>query len=657
LADVAWFEGEETLFIFYEMQVEQGLNEESTIEVRYTTDTEVREWTPIGDLPRVHMHVPADCGEGTFCGSTSLHVRDRPRDVEVRLRYHPDGELARDAPVIFNTVSAGSDHTNRSLLLYGVFDESNRFIQWRARHQFPTIRNQKASALGLRRWFEAADPRTGERVSATNDNPYAFGVGCRGQSTDLDVGPVSTTERAVFHPDPVPLVAAEAAVVCADVSALDGVGVYTTTAVARKNPEVAPAFPVLRSPVQEARVLPFFLGPCDAPFDEGHEAMQRQRTEMGGLPTTCIDDWDEPGFEERLAEDFSAAIEAARPRGDDMVLSITLHRNESGPQLALEQALLRVVPGERSRSTPRLAGAFVFDSEVRVLADERLNSSVLWCPSALPDGSSPENVNLAALTCAVAPDAPDFELGPFTFGQLPILPSRGMYNDFVRTYSERQAGSIRSLEFRAPRFSTTADHVDLGAFGSVTFLNGERITPDAEDAFSYCPADGFMPVVFRTPFTRSEAFRRSLEELCESGELPEAFCLSTDTAVIPLEYLPDWHADLAEEDYELGIFWDFPFLLRAQYETVRAGSVTAVGLSIPFGLAQNGDTYLGTETWLDEAYVLEDRLAHCRRFCAHPTFDSAGVYQISLPFSPTFANACYRPDPPTPGDGGFPRDP
>ena len=63
LADVAWFEAEETLFIFYEMQVDQGLNEESTIEVRYTTDTEILDWTPIEALPRVHMHVPADCGE------------------------------------------------------------------------------------------------------------------------------------------------------------------------------------------------------------------------------------------------------------------------------------------------------------------------------------------------------------------------------------------------------------------------------------------------------------------------------------------------------------------------------------------------------------------------------------------------------------------
>ena len=148
-----------------------------------------------------------------------------------------------------------------------------------------------------------------------------------------------------------------------------------------------------------------------------------------------------------------------------------------------------------------------------------------------------------------------------------------------------------------------------------------------------------------------------MDELCEYGELPPDFCLSTDSAVIPLEYLPAWHADLDERDYELGIFWDFPFLLRLQYEAVAAGSVSAVGLSIPFGLAQNGESYLGTETWLDESYRLDERLLHCTRFCAHPTFDSAGVYQIGLPFSPTFENACYRPEPPAPGDGGFPRDP
>ncbi len=657
LADASWFEAEQTLFLFYDLKAKQGLNVESEVEIRYTTDTEQLDWTPISDLPTVHLHVPVDCGENTYCGSTSLHVARQPRDVEVRLRYHPDGELARDANVVFNVVNAGPDHTHRSLIAYGVFDESNQFIQWRSRHQFPTIRNQKASALGLRRWFEASNFVAGNLAVASDTNPYSYGASCSGSFSAVDLPEVATTERAVFHPDPIPRFAANDAAVCADFTVIDGTGTHTTTAVARKNPQVEPAFPLLRSPVKEARVIPFFLGPCRSPFDARHEEMQRQRTRMADIPTTCIDDWDNVEFAERLAGDFSAAIEAARPYGDDMVLSVTLHRNEDGPELAVEEALALVVPDERHRSTPRLAGAFVYDSEVRSLADDGLSKTVLWCPTGLPDGGDIGDLNFAALTCAVAPDEPDFELGPFTFGSLPILPSRDMYNDFVNTYSERQAGKLLSREFLAPRFATTADHVDLGNFGVVTFLNGERITPDATDVFSYCPSNKFMPVVYRSSLTRTEEFGIVLEELCDAGEIPEDICLTLEEGVIPLDLLPDWHAELGESNYELGLFWDFPFLLRLEYEAVAAGSVSAVGLSIPFGIANNGESYLGTEVWLDDFYELDERLLQCTRFCGHPTFDSAGVYQVQVAFDPTFMNACYLPDFPTPGDGGFPRDP
>ena len=33
---------------------------------------------------------------------------------------------------------------NRSLQVYGVFDETNSWVQWRGRHFFPTVRNQEA---------------------------------------------------------------------------------------------------------------------------------------------------------------------------------------------------------------------------------------------------------------------------------------------------------------------------------------------------------------------------------------------------------------------------------------------------------------------------------------------------------------------------------
>ena len=40
LADAAWFEEEETLFVFYEVTAEQGLSDRSLIEITYVTDDE-----------------------------------------------------------------------------------------------------------------------------------------------------------------------------------------------------------------------------------------------------------------------------------------------------------------------------------------------------------------------------------------------------------------------------------------------------------------------------------------------------------------------------------------------------------------------------------------------------------------------------------------
>jgi hypothetical protein len=79
LADAARFAAEETLFVFYEVQAEQGIGEPSIIEITYVTDTEVVDWTLLSSLETVHTHLPVDCGVNALCGSTSIHVPDEPR--------------------------------------------------------------------------------------------------------------------------------------------------------------------------------------------------------------------------------------------------------------------------------------------------------------------------------------------------------------------------------------------------------------------------------------------------------------------------------------------------------------------------------------------------------------------------------------------------
>jgi hypothetical protein len=61
--------------------------------------------------------------------------------------------------------------------------------------------------------------------------------------------------------------------------------------------------------------------------------------------------------------------------------------------------------------------------------------------------------------------------------------------------------------------------------------------------------------------------------------------------------------------------------------------------------------------WQQSSFDVASVLLKCTRFCDHPTFDVAGVYNVQSPFDPTFQNQCYRPLFPLPDAGGFPYDP
>jgi hypothetical protein len=658
LADTAWFEAEQTLFVFYEVTAEQGLGDPSVIEITYTTDDQIVPWTILEDFEPVHTHVPVDCGPTTMCGSASIHVPIQPRNVQLRMRYHVDGALTLDPGDVFafNVVDSGAPWSRRSLVVYGVFDERNARVQWRSRNVFPTVRNEQATELGLRRRFEIEGQRFGTATLATGANVYGYGSTCPEEFVDAGLVGVSTEERAVFDGADLPLGASDASVVCADATVTDATGTFTTNAIARKNPEVRPAFPALHSPVEDATPIRFFLGPCGYTISEQHEAMIRQRLELGDVPTTCIDHWSSPGFVGDLVVLFTDAVEAERPNGRDMVLVVGLQQDEDGVSRAVEEALAQVVPEERDRTSPRLAGAFVLDSDIRGLELDELAPVTLWCPSTVPTGADGSIPDASQRTCAVAPDNPDFDLGPFSFGALPILPSREQYLDFVDTYSDAQAGKVTSLAYRTPEFAATADHVLLDEYGAATFLNDEVITADSGDAFSYCVSDGIDPFVFRTASLGDPAFLELLLQVCAEQGL-EGCETAIAYGVVPLAYLPEWHATFPEGAYELGIAWDFPFLLRMEYEAVTAGSVSAFGLSVPFGIASSSESYYGTEMWTEERFSLEELLTQCGRFCDHPTFDSAGVYHVTDPFRRTYAHACYLPDYPALGDSGFPRDP
>ena len=641
LADATWFEEEQTLFFFYRVQAQQGIGEDSSIEVTWLTDDVDQPWAELQTLPQIHTHLHVECGVNARCGSGSVKVEKTPRRVGIRLRYHREGQLfLLPVQTGFNVVNTGAPNTNRSVLLYGVFDATNTRVQWRARHNFPTLRNEDAQALGLRRDFRIEAPGYGE-TALPMENPYGYGFApeCGAAFTPLGWTALESNERAEFAIEALPLAASNAPAVCARSTVTDAQGTFVTAALARKNPEVRPAFPQLRSPIRENLSVGFVLKPCNSEISSMHLAMQKQRLQIEGAPEVCIDDIASLDFAATLAARLSNRIDVERLQGRDMVLVIALHHDDTTgkTQAVLEDALERVLPIERDKTSPRTSGAFVFDSfpyRTEKVANKR---TVLWCPAKLPPMIPDTDLDLiptaAQRSCPVLPEFPELMLGPFSFDTIPILPSREQYLTFVQKYSEGQAGKTLKLELLAPELTPVSQNVPLGEFGVASFFNNESITAAPTDAFSYCPpTDPFLQaIVFRVP------------------QFPDS--------PGPLPVLPEVQAMFPQPQYGLGIAWDFPFFTRLEYQVVVAGAVTAFSVSVPFGISGMDMRPLGSELWKTGVFQTGDLLAHCTRFCDNPTFDSFGVYNVQTIFRTGFKMQCYRPYFPPLESGGFPRDP
>ncbi len=637
LADAVWFEEEETLFIFYEVEAEQGLRPESQVEITWTTDDGVQAWAPVASFTPVHTHLPVDCGYKAICGSTSIPMLLRPRDIGVRLRYHRDGETFLDTSVGFFAVGPGPAHVSRSLLVYGVFAEGNGGVQWRARHQFPNLRNMEVEALGLRRLFRVTDPGYGDAVAPPDGNPYAYGydVACAAMNVALGWAPLETSDRAIFDPNVMPFAASDAPVVCARATVTDATaaGTFDAVAIARKNPEVRAAFPALRSPIRQNTHLGFFLEPCNDTISQDHRDMQEQRLLLSDAPVICTDAWETPGFADQLAARIQTEVDAERVAGNDMVITMALHHDDPGAAFAgvIEDALDQVLVGESLASSPHVSGAFLLDSYGYAIVDSDLKHLALWCPALLGAGDLDQIPAESVRSCPVLPDIPDLVLGPFMISALPVLTTREQYLTFIDKYSVAQAGRMKSLRFLAPERSPLSENVAVGEFGVVTFFDGETISAEPDDAFSYCALDPLAAIV---------VFR--------SNAVP---------VPLPLASLPSLHLAAPEPSYQLGLFWEFPFLLRLEYEVSVAGAATAFGASVPFGASGTNKSYYGADLWRTGVFALDQTLKQCDRFCDHPTFDSAGVYNVSSSFRDTFASQCYAPLFPGPSDGGFPLDP
>ena len=382
---------------------------------------------------------------------------------------------------------------------------------------------------------------------------------------------------------------------------------------------------MLRSPVEDATPIKFYLAPCQRTISASHARMQRQRLILEDIDTYCIDDWQTPDFVERLTRTLRDAVNAERRNGRDMVLAIALHRDESAIGDLVESAVGAVVTPELTRSTPVGRGICV-----RQLVPPTGRRVIANVGLVVPDGTErrpcghPSVRRLGGVLCLARRSQPGAR--PFQFGVLPILPDRPSYLRFVDRYSEREAGNMKRLFYRVPAFTPTSRNINLLDFGVATFLNNEVFSAEAEDAFSYCGEGGLDRVVFRSrqleddvvrqqfcpadgtsplplpipepspepsPGTQPGADAGSSPVTSDGGTAPvdnstaePGTCDLIQFGFIPIAALPTWHNTFPETLYELGVAWEFSFLIRLEFSSFLAGSVSAFSASVPFGVSR-----------------------------------------------------------------------
>jgi hypothetical protein len=468
---------------------------------------------------------------------------------------------------------------------------------------------------------------------------------------------LETDARAIFSASPIDPALVTRQTVCADVDVTDATGTFTATALARRNPDVVPGFPFLRTPVTAARPLQFDLVTCNNVVEPAHLQMQQQRL-LHDTATICVDNVDEPGRQAALAARINATIDAERVVGDDLVLTVVLNREDAdeGVAVAVEAALQDVLAEERTKTSPRAVGAVVYDSASFEQRRPEAKPYLLWCPAAfgiddLVELVDPSVLNqlyhcAVSLDVAVPVDLPE-PLDRLTVAQLPLLSTRRQFASYVARFGEGAVGETTKLTFLAPRRGADARDVVIGGgiddptgildpfspFSSTdiaTFFDDEYLTLLPEESLSVCAGDASAHVVAQADL---------------------------DETPLSLTELPTRHENDPRARYQLGLRWDGAFYVRFDYRAVIGTTTEVVGLTLPFSPSLPGSVSFREDLWTAATFDLRNELLKCRRFCDHPTFDSAGIYQVQVPFSPGYANDCYAPVFPKPGDGGFPDDP
>lgn len=607
-----WYEAEKTLFVFYRMKMTERVKPSALVE--YQVEQGI--WTDVGRAPVIQKHHHVDCGPDQKCGSFSLKADKEPTQVGLRLRYSADGELAdefRSAPRVISQIAGTLD---RSFYVYGIFDLTNRFVQWRGRNNFPGITHDEAMFFGLERPY-SVDGHHGlsesSEISTVLPSHYGIIDPCSGTLLDpnkkfSDIGEDIWLQTAV--PEAFPET-------CVTAHNFDASGPVDLSAVARKNPIVSPIEQDLTLRFTEAQLIPLIFATCESQ-DDDYLAFQKGRLAMPDTATTvCIESSDFNA--ESIRQLLLAKIKEARAAVTKSVaLTIILHYTKEAQAQEIESIIAKSLALVLDDSlNPYVAATFVYDSFGKTAVPVAPKPAVIWCPTL---NTLTQTLN----SCYFSPAK--LVLGPLEVRVSPLLPD---YPSFLELDERQKSGiKVQKLRVLTPAEPSNEGKLEITAAegeGYWIFHPDDKLNMKGSEYYSYCQkADPTLSLAFHMV---------SSEEGSKDAEPSFLQNLSIDH-----------NKRLKDEVAQIGLFTPYPFYLAIDYRnTLAIGPKGLTGLLTIDQRKVPVNEELGSRILAEERIPMRKVLSRCTQYCKNPSFDDTGTYLLGRPWYQEFQTKCYEP--------------
>ncbi len=640
-----WFESEKTAYVFFEADAPPPSSSSAVFELNAGNET--TEFRALSPDWSVHEHQIVRCGDHV-CGSFSFKSAEAPKEIILRLRYHASSPLETHMATGVQTHPNDGTSQAYSALVYGVFSGQNDRAQLRIESNFGDPNSSDVAKYGMTRRFESVDEVSSDfttddesRLQIRTLSPFLYPAdicalklnshhgGRRGPVTRVQGNRAWSSLSYDKHDTN--------AGSCFQVNTLDHNGsvLVSQFAVARKNPVLTQTPLKISTPLHASIKVPIVVNICGdssgnpSPLS-APQYLDYQKHILGFDQATvdaCFQLGQESIFSANLQTLLLQKLEAARAAaagsGGDLFFTVILN-HRLGAEFDFMQSIVQsrlndIIFAEAGKISPRLVGAFVYDSNENFSPKATGNPALIWCPR-VRQKSEKDNLQDGGVNCitdhsggidltllsAVAP------MGPF--------PNLTSFETYVAKWGT--GGLLKQVEFKIRSVPAGASTVQ-DSENQVTYFDSVRL--------SILPGHGARVCSENDDGSTLDSLR---------------FLNSTSTHPYPLTAADaDASLRVGNQSFRVGIEWEFPFLISVEYREKLSGTILGF---VPFSATGKTNKLLGEPKWNRANWDLGSYFQKCDQFCDHPFFDSAGTYQVSTSWRADRLGNCPITDAPTP---------